>query len=125
MAKNKDIKNAWQKLCEIVPTKKAYWIKWYCSDKEDREKFEIFSKKNLNGITEETANDYILEEEVQNGIRYWMGLMNVKHILDVYNKMYEKSLTGDVQASKFIIEFSKSDFFNKNENELANFLNQE
>jgi hypothetical protein len=118
----KEKKTPFQQLCDIVPKKKAYFVKWYCIDEEKREKFEEYSRKNMSGVTLETAMDYLYEEDVQKAIKFWMGLNHIQNMINIYNSMYKKALSGDVQSARFIMEFGKSDFFQNKVDELAKLL---
>jgi len=119
MAKKQKELTAWQKLLEIVPEQKAYFIRWYLADDSDREKFEEYSKKYLSGKTYDYCMTWLLDEQVQKGIKYWMGLIEQQNLIKLYKSMYKKALDGSTDAANWIIKFRESGFFADKESELS------
>ncbi|WP_026893784.1 hypothetical protein [Clostridiisalibacter paucivorans] len=109
-------------LKKSVKERKAYFVKWYCSPKEDREPFEELSKKFLHNINYETAEQWVLEPKVAKAIKYYMRLLHLPKMKNIYDKMYEQALSGDVQSAKFLADFSKEFLADDKEDELSKIL---
>lgn len=111
-----------QKLQEIVPEKKAYFIRWYLADESEREPYEEYSKKFLGGKPLDLCMTWLLDEQVQKGIKYWMGLIEQQNLVRLYKSMYEKALQGSTDAANWIIKFKDSGYFKDDEGELTALL---
>jgi hypothetical protein len=93
-----------QKLCELVPIKLAKFVQWYCMPEEVRPKWDEY-KNNCGGVSWETAQEYPYRPDVQKALIYWMEQSFVDNQFKVYNMMLKKALQGDVNASKFVMDF--------------------
>lgn len=116
-------KTPFKKLKEIVPPKIANFVVWYCKSEDERENFEEYSKKNLGGVTLETAMGYLDREDVQKGIKFWVGKDTTLDMIKLYKSMYKKAMGGDVQAFNAISKFVDSGFFKNKSDELEDILN--
>lgn len=133
MAKaKKDCKSIYQKLEEVVPPYLARYIVWYFSDKETRKSWNELCKCDVNFRTTDGKNkseafcqeNWLTREDVQKGIQIYIQHMKIYNLSQIYFKMMNKALSGDVNAAKFIESFSNSDFFNdESEDEINTFLN--
>lgn len=112
-----------QKLREIVPMKISYFVLWYCKSEDERENFEEYSKKNMGGVTLETAMGYLDREDVQKAIKFWVGKDTTLDMIKLYKSMYNKAMGGDVQAFNAISKFMDSGFFKSKADELESLLN--
>lgn len=121
MAERK-IKTAKQKLEELVSDKKAFFIRWYCADESEREPFETFSKKYLAGIQLDTAMNYLLEEDTQKAIKYWMNIIEQVNMIKLYKTMYKKAMEGSTDAANWIMKFRDSGYFADKESEISALL---
>ncbi len=45
-------------------------------------------------------------------------------MLELYNSMYDKAMTGDTNAAKWVESFSNSKFFDESADEIDNFMNE-
>lgn len=110
------------KLEDITTTKKAYFLLWKYKIKHKDMTFEEISKKFLGGISEDVANDYFLEEDVQSAIKCILRTLHTNKMIELYTIYFEKA-KEDTQAFKAFIEFSEKFFNNGDEDELATLLN--
>jgi len=116
-------KTMYQKLREIVPTKIAYFVTWYCKEENERENFEEYSKRFLGNVTEETAMGYLEREDVQKAIKFWIGKDTTLDMIKLYKSMYEKAMKGDVQSANWVVKFVDSGFFKDKKDQLDELLN--
>ncbi len=118
MAKPRDL-TPWQKLLELVPEQKAYFIRWYLDDESTREKFDDYSKKNIGGKTLDLCMSWLMDNNVQKGIKFWMGLIEQVNMIKLYKEMYKKALGGSTDAANWIVKFKDSGYFNDTESEIS------
>ncbi|KOF57461.1 hypothetical protein AGR56_13840 [Clostridium sp. DMHC 10] len=110
-----------------VNSNKIYpFVKWYVdTSAKDRTK-ENFDKscKNSCGCEFENAmENWLIREDVQEAIRTYMKQKRFVKICDVYDAMYIKAIEkGDTNAAKWVVDFSKSEFFEDKQNEMDNYL---
>lgn len=113
-----------QILTDMTNYKKARYIIWYCTPESEREPFEQLNKSVLNNLQPDTVEKWRLEPDVAKGIQFMMKLLHTQKMKNIYDKMYDQALEGDVQSAKFLMDFSK-DFFKEidTNNELEEILN--
>jgi hypothetical protein len=112
-----------QKLDEVVPTYVSRFIIWYFSDKETRLPFEQFKTCEVNIKDYDSCCEWLTREDAQKAIQIYMKHMKTYNLMQVYYKMLDKALNGDVNAAKWIESFSNSDFFDESQDEMDSFLN--
>ena len=122
MAK-KNYKTILQKLEDVTQPWVARFIIWYFSDKNTRLPFDEFKTCNPNIKDEKVCEEWLTREDAQKAIQVYMKHMKTYNLMQVYYKMLDKSMQGDVQASKWIVDFSNSPFFDEREDEIDSFLN--
>lgn len=110
-------------LLGMTNTRKAKFVIWYCTPEDEREDFKTFSRKFLNNVNYETVEEWLLEPEIAEAIKYYMKLQHTIKMKKIYDKMYEQALAGDVQSAKFLVDFSKEFLGTDNQNELEKLLN--
>ncbi|NBI06624.1 hypothetical protein [Senegalia massiliensis] len=112
-----------QILTDMTNYKKARYIVWYCTPEDEREDFEDLNKKVLGDLQRENVEKWRLEPDVSKGIQYYMKLLHTEKMKNIYDKMYQQALDGDVQSAKYLMDFSK-DFFKdiEGKNELESIL---
>ncbi|CAK7015612.1 hypothetical protein [Tissierella sp.] len=101
------------KLDDITGNNKySRFVVWYCTDEKEREPFEEYaSKNNNNNVTWDFVSKYWLtDENVLEGIRYYMKILHTQKMKNIYDTMYQQAINGDVQSAKYLIDFAK-DFF--------------
>lgn len=111
-------------LSEIIDRtdkRKGKFVIWYCTPQDKRDDFKTFSQKHLQGESWEVVESWLLEPEISSTIRYYMKLQHTVKLKNIYDKMYEQALAGDVQSAKFLMDFSK-EFFIDDEDELHKLL---
>ncbi|PJI07657.1 MULTISPECIES: hypothetical protein [Clostridium] len=110
-----------------VNSNKIYpFIKWYVdTSKKDRTK-ENFNKdcKSCCGCEFENAmQNWLIREDVQSAIKEYMKQKRFVKIIEIYNAMCTKAIEkGDTNAAKWVVDFSKSDFFEDGEDEMDDYL---
>lgn len=125
MAKNKD-KTLLQKMQEICPYHIAKYVQWYLSDQKKRCKWDELcqcdmqfkSKDGTNKTEEFCENNWLIRDDVQKAIKIYMKNMRTLNTMQIYQKMMNKALNGDVNAAKYVENFHNSDFFEDSEDEL-------
>lgn len=112
---------------------KVYYVMWkfcpeYLKDNEIdpiktfedlKSRYAVFSDK----ITEKTCEKYMLEQGVQNAVKWLLERLHQKKQIELYNAYYKKALDGDVQAFKAFEDFSEKFFAENKENGLVKLLN--
>lgn len=102
-----------------MPEHKAYFIRWYLSDENDREKFEDYSNKFISKKSLDLCMSWLMEDKVQKGIKYWMGMIEQVNMIKLYKQMYKKAMEGSTDAANWIIKFKDSGYFADKESELS------
>ncbi len=75
-------------------------------------------------ITEEICERYLLEESVQNAVKWLLKRLHQKKLITLYEKYYEQAISGDTQAFKAFMDFSDKFFKDNKENDLTKLLNR-
>lgn len=110
---------------ESNASKIAYFVQWYVdTNTKDRtiEDYDTKVKGNTAVTFDYAMSEWLIRPDVQDAIREYMKQKKFIKIVNIYDSMYEKALTGDVQASKFVIDFSQSEFFQDAESEVNEYL---
>lgn len=116
-------KNIRQKLLEFTTEKKSYWILWkHGISYKNFKTFDELSAKLLGGISKETADNYMMEEDVQKAEKYLMKILHNQKMIELYNIYYERA-KQDTNAFKAFIDFSEKFFADEKESELSALLN--
>lgn len=108
------------------------FVDWYLTDEEHRQKWEDLCNCDINYKTKQGENktpefckeNWLTRADVQEGIKVWLGHMKTLNTLKIYNTMMDKATKGDVQAAKWVQEFHESKFFDGENDEINDFLNQ-
>ena len=112
-------------LDELTGTRRySMFVVWFCSDKDKRETWEEFTSKNnyKNMDYKYAEENWLLDENIQKGIKYYMKLQHSEKMKNIYDKMYEQALAGDVQSAKYLMDFSKDFFASDKTSELSDLL---
>jgi len=94
--------------------KKVYFIKWYIDGDKTKESYEK-ECKHLSIVEYETAMKWLLEEDVQEAVKAYLKNQRVFKMLEIYDSMLKKALSGDVKSAEWVEKFFKSDFFKGDE----------
>ena len=95
---------------------KVYYILWKYAPELLPDKFITFDdlKNNFKcftaGVTEKTAENWLMEENVQTAVKWLLKREHQKKLIELYNIYYDKAKT-DTNAFKAFIDFSNQ-FFN-------------
>lgn len=90
--------------------KKMYVAKFYTETDRSEEAWND-KYKSYAEILHETAMGYLKYEDVQNCIKAIYSEMRTLKMLELYDAMYEKAMSGDVNSAKWVESFNNSDFF--------------
>ncbi|WMJ81253.1 hypothetical protein RBU49_03075 [Clostridium sp. MB40-C1] len=110
-----------QKLRNMVSEDKTNYIRWLCmtaTEKKDQGGFENWSKRMIHNKSIDTVQNWELEESFQKALFYWKGLLHNKRICELYDKMIDAGMKGDVQSARFATELGERLFKNDKENKL-------
>jgi hypothetical protein len=94
-----------------------YFNKEFKTLNDLKKNYKVFPKST----NEQLANQWLLEPEVQRGIKFLLELQHSKKMIEIYNTFYEQSKNGDVQSAKFLIDFSEQ-FFNEKQSQIEQLL---
>ncbi|MCI2160890.1 MAG: hypothetical protein LKK39_03100 [Oscillospiraceae bacterium] len=104
-------------LISLVHTQtKAYYILWKYAPELLPAHFETFDDLKNNykvftaGVTEKTAENWLMEENVQTAVKWLLKREHQKKMIELYNIYYDKA-KDDTNAFKAFIDFSNQ-FFN-------------
>lgn len=102
-----------------------YFVKWYV-DTLPKDRTEENYNKDVKGNTSTeykfAMENWLIKEDVQEAIRTYMKQKKFIKITEIYDAMCQKALKGDVNAARFVLDFSKSDFFKDEADEMDNYL---
>jgi len=91
-----------------------YFVKWYVDTpikKRNKTDFDKNCKGSCAAEFEWAMSEWLQRTDVQDSILEYMKTQKFIKITNIYDSMCEKAMSGDVNASKWVIDFSKSDFF--------------
>ena len=114
-----------QTLDQLTGTRRySMFVVWYCTPEDKRETWEEFvGKNNYKNMDYKYAEEnYLLDENIQKGIKYYMKLQHAEKMKNIYDKMYQQALAGDVQSAKYLMDFSKDFFASDKTSELSDLL---
>lgn len=107
---------------DILDNKKlVYFVRWYCkgADPNEYEKIKVY----LNEYEMDKAiNSYLEREDVQKAIQYITKFNKDNNLIKIYNVMVDKALQGDCSCATWVVNFSKSEFFESRKNEIDDII---
>ncbi|HBJ1647758.1 hypothetical protein JW813_11475 [Clostridium botulinum] len=111
-------------IINILDNKKLwFFIKWYLNGQKKEEWESVRKAMNIKQPMEWAIKTYLEREDVQKAMIQIVKLNKDFNLIQIYNKMYEKALKGDVNSANWIVKFSESDFFGSKKNELDDIIN--
>lgn len=122
---NPNIKTTMQKLDSLTGSRRySQFVCWYCTPEDKREVWEKYSDNaTFNNVPwKYVEENWLLDDNIQSGIKHYMKLQHHEKMKNIYDKMYEQALNGDVQSAKYLMDFSKDFFANDKKNELDDLL---
>ncbi|WP_455714116.1 hypothetical protein [Anaerosporobacter sp.] len=114
-----------QKLEKIVPKYIARFIIWYKTSEDNRCDFKDlmpYEPNFVNKTSPEECMDWLTREDSQEALQVYMKHMKKFNLMKLYDAMYEKALGGDVNAAKWIENFSNSSFFDESQDDIEDFM---
>lgn len=76
----------------------------------------------FEGRTEQSLEKSLFREDVQKAIKYLLKRLDGKRDIELLNKYYNLSMSGDVQALKSYLDFKKKYFADNEADELKSIL---
>lgn len=127
---NLTYKTVLQKMSEVTTYYIAKYVEWYLTDKNERCTWDVlcqcdpnYKSKSGENKTEKFARDnWLTREDAQKAIQIYMKHMKTINIMQIYQKMLDKALDGDVNAAKYIESFHNSDFFDESSDDIEDFM---
>ncbi|OSA91023.1 UNVERIFIED_ORG: hypothetical protein B2H93_14800 [Clostridium botulinum] len=105
-------------LKSILDNKKIwYFIKWYMNGHKEEDYKTVQTILGINKDSNWAIKNYLEREDVRRCMIEITKLNKDFNLVQIYNKMYEKALEGDVNSANWIVKFSESDFFKNKVNE--------
>lgn len=109
---------------DLLDNKKIWWfIKWYLNGQKEDEWQQVQQVMCIDKDSNWGIKTYLEREDVQRALIEITKLNKDFNLVQIYNKMLEKALDGDVNSANWIVKFSESDFFGTKTNELDNIIN--
>ena len=109
-------------LVKMVKTQtKAYYILWKYAPELLPAKFKTFDDLKNNykvftaGVTEKTAENWLMEENVQTAVKWLLKREHQKKMIELYNIYYDKA-KEDTNAFKAFVDFSNQFFADDRKN---------
>lgn len=87
--------------------------------KELTQRYAVFTER----ITEEVCEKYLMEERVQNAVRWLLKRLHQKKLIELYEIYFEKA-KNDVQAFRAFNDFSKEFFKESKQSDLSRLLSK-
>ena len=116
------VKTLREKLCEVVPDYIAKFILWYKSDEEKRPEFDKIKDHNITNL--DICMEWLTREDTQDALQVYYKHMKKFNLMKIYETMLEKAMSGDINAAKYVEQFSNSDFFDESTDEIDKFMKE-
>lgn len=99
-----------------------YFIRWYLNGQKSDEWKSVQTSIGISQTSEWAIKTYLEREDVQRAMIEITKLNKDFNLIQIYNKMMENALKGDVNSANWIVKFSESDFFKNKKDELDNII---
>ena len=113
-----------QKLEEVTTPAIARFIVYYYTPEDKRKSWDEF--KTCHDLIKKRTYDECLEwltrEDAQIGMQVYQKHMKIYNMTKLYDSMLDKAMNGDVNAAKWVEQFTHSDYFDDSEDEIDTFL---
>jgi hypothetical protein len=113
-----------QKLEEVTTPAIARFIVYYYTPEDKRKSWDEF--KTCHDLIKKRTYDECLEwltrEDAQIGMQVYQKHMKIYNMTKLYDSMLDKAMNGDVNAAKWVEQFTHSDYFDESEDEIDTFL---
>lgn len=113
-----------KKLEKVVPAALARFINWYYSDPQTRKPFDEFKTchDQLKKKTYEECLEWLKREDAQKALQVYHKEMKLYEQTKLYDAMRDKAMNGDIKAAEFLMKFYDSDYFDTDNDEIDDFL---
>lgn len=115
-------KSLTQKLNEVVPEYITKFLLWYKTPEDKRKPFEELKDAYIKDL--DICMDWLTREDTQDALLVYEKHMKKYKMLELYNSMYDKAMTGDTNAAKWVEGFTNGKFFDESSDEIDNFMNE-
>mgnify|MGYP001013385881 CR=1 FL=1 len=94
---------------------KVYYILWKYAPELLPQQFKTFNDLKMNykcftkGVVEKTAENWLMEENVQTAVKWLLKRENQKHMIELYNIYFQRA-KDDTNAFKAFVDFSNQFF---------------
>ena len=94
---------------------KVYYILWKYAPELLPQQFKTFDDLKMNykcytkGVTEKTAENWLMEENVQTAVKWLLQREHQKKMIELYNIYFDKA-KSDTNAFKAFVDFSNQFF---------------
>lgn len=118
------IKTVLQKLEEVCAPQVARFIIYYYTDEKKRKKWDDFKTSHdlLKNRTYDECLEWLTREDAQRGMQAYQKHMKLYNMTMLYDSMLKNAMKGDVNAAKWVEQFSNSDYFDESADEIDGFL---
>ncbi len=112
-----------QKLEEVTTVPIARFIIWWNTPESERKPFNEFKTCCLEIKDLDICKSWLTREDGIKAQQVYNKHMKDYNLSELYKTMLSKAMSGDVQASKWVVDFGNSDYFDESEDEVDSFLN--
>ncbi len=110
------------KLVRMTNKRIGHFIIYYFTPEEKREPWADFARKNDISQSFDDACKWLMQPNVQEAVQAYEKYMKTYNLTMLYESMLKKAMQGDVKAATWVQNFSNSDYFNDDEDEIDDFL---
>ena len=108
---------------DCLDNKKLWaFVKWYLNGAKEEEYKTVQQCLDIQQNSKWAIKTYLDREDVQRALIEVTKLNKDFNLVQIYNKMLEKALDGDVNSANWIVKFSESDFFGTKTDAVAELL---
>lgn len=109
---SRKVVNLQDNIQDILENKKLwYFIKWYLNGQKPEEWKSVQTSIGISQTSDWAVKTYFEREDVQRAMIEITKLNKDFNLVQIYNAMLKLALEGNINSANFILNFSKSDFF--------------
>jgi len=114
-----------QKLEEVVPPQIARFIVYYYTPEDRRKPWDEFKTCHdlIKKRTYDECLDWLTREDSQKGMQVYQKHMKLYNLTKLYDSMLQKAMEGNVNAAKWVEDFTNSNYFDESTDDIDEFLN--
>lgn len=121
-SKGRKHKTLYQKLEEVTTVPISKFIVWWNTPEDERKPFDEWKTIDAQINDLDICKGWLLREDGIKAQQVYNKHMKDYNLSELYKKMLEKAMNGDTQASKWVVDFSNSSYFDESEDEIDSFL---